>query len=71
MELQITMKAARVNAGLTLKEAAKGLKITTQTLCNWENGKTTPSYDKARAMSELYKFPLDNIFIPTKSENIG
>lgn len=71
MELKITMKAARINAGLTVKEAAAGLGVTPQTICNWEASRTIPGYDKAQAMSELYKFPLDNIFIPQKSEKIG
>ena len=71
MEYKITLKAARVNAGLTLKEAAEGINVHLQTLHNWETGKTVPSIEHARALSSLYNFPLDYIFIPTKSEIIG
>ena len=63
MELKITMKAARVNAGLTIKEAAEQIGVTMQTLINWETGKTSPSIEKAERLSEVYKFPLTNIFL--------
>ena len=35
-DLKITLKAARVNAGLTLEEAAKTLGISRSTLISWE-----------------------------------
>lgn len=62
MEIKITLKAARVNAGLTIKEAAKALEVTAATLVNWEQGKTHPTMAKAVKISEVYNFPLDNIF---------
>lgn len=71
MEIKISMKAARVNAEMSVKQAAEGLGVTPQTICNWESGRTIPDLAKAQAMSRLYKFPLDYIFIPEKSDNIG
>ena len=62
--LQISLAAARVNAGLTQKEAAKALHITVQTLVNWENNKSEPKISQARKLSELYQVPLNNIFFP-------
>ena len=68
--LQISLAAARVNAGLTQKEAAKALHITVQTLVNWENNKSEPKISQARKLSELYQVPLNNIFLPQISNLI-
>ena len=65
--LTITLAAARVNAGMTQDEAAKALHVTKQTLVNWEKGAAEPRISQARAISDLYKMPLDNIFLPVKS----
>lgn len=37
-KLQISLAAARVNAGLTQEEVAKNMKISKNTLVNWEKG---------------------------------
>lgn len=66
-ELQITLAAARVNAGMTQEEAAKEMKVSKNTLVNWEKGVSEPSITQGRELAELYKIPLDNIFLPTKS----
>jgi len=65
--IQITLEAARVNAGLTLDVAAEKLGIAKQTLINWEKGRTEPSISQARMIESLYGMPLDNIFLPMKS----
>ena len=59
--IRITMKAARINAGLTMDEACKALKVSKTTILNWEKGYSLPDADKAVALSELYKLPLENI----------
>ena len=65
--LRISLAAARVNAGMTQEEAAKAIKVTKQTLVNWEKGTAEPKISQARALSGLYNMPLDNIFLPIKS----
>jgi transcriptional regulator with XRE-family HTH domain len=59
---QITLKAARVNAGLTQSEVAGKLKISTGTLKNWEKGKTFPKQPQIEALCELYSVTYDNLF---------
>lgn len=59
---QITLKAARVNAGLTQSEVAEKLKISTGTLKNWERGKTFPKQPQIEALCELYGVTYDNLF---------
>ena len=50
----ISLKAARVNAGLTQDEAGRFLNRTKQTIVNWENGVTEIKYRDLEALSELY-----------------
>lgn len=37
-EIQISLAAARVNAGMTQEEVAKKMGISKQTIINWEKG---------------------------------
>ena len=65
--LQIKLSAARVNAGLTQNDVAKHMKVGKQTIVNWEKGNTEPKISQIRELSNLYNIPIDNIFLPTKS----
>ncbi len=61
----ITLRAARVNAGLTQKEVANKLEISNKTLSNWESGKAMPKVDKIDALCKLYGRTYDEIiFLP-------
>lgn len=59
---QITLKAARVNTGLTQSEVAEKLNISVGTLKNWERGKTFPKQPQIEALCELYGVTYDNLF---------
>lgn len=59
--MAITIKAARVNVGLTQEEAAKELGITRATLANYESGKTTPSITMGQKIASLYKTSVDDL----------
>lgn len=61
--LKISLKAARVNAGLTLIEVAKMSNISVSALSSWENGQTEPKFSQAIRLSEIYNIPIDNIQI--------
>ena len=61
-KFQISLAAARVNAGLTQDDVAKALKVGKQTIVSWEIGKSEPKMSQSRELSELYKIPLDYIF---------
>ena len=60
--LQISLAAARVNAGLTQDDVAKALRVTKNTVVAWEKGSSEPKITQARALSTLYDMPLDCIF---------
>ena len=66
-KFQISLAAARVNAGLTQEEVAKAMKVGKQTIVSWEKGNSEPKMSQSRELSELYNIPLDYIFLPTKS----
>lgn len=66
--LRITLKAARINANLSQKEAAEQLHISNKTLCNWENGISYPDAEQIAALCKLYGVHYDNIiFLPSDS----
>lgn len=58
---KITLKAWRVNAGLTQQEVAETLGVTRATVQSWEQYKTSPGADIALKLSELYGCKLDDI----------
>jgi len=65
-KIQISLAAARVNAGYTQESAAKALHISKATLISWEKGKSEPKTSQARQISDLYGMPYDAIiFLPS------
>ena len=63
--MKITLKAARVNAGLTQDEVAKILKKSKNTIVNYENGKSSPDIETGKALAKLYGLSVDDIiFLP-------
>lgn len=68
--MQISLKAARVNASLTQKQAAQKMGVDVSTIINWECGRTTPSAEAFNRLCRLYRLTLEDIHLPTKpSEN--
>lgn len=63
-EFQISLAAARVNAGMTQEEVSKKMQISKNTLVNWEKGLSEPSISQGRKLADLYKMPLDYIILP-------
>ncbi|MBI1711091.1 helix-turn-helix transcriptional regulator [Lactobacillus crispatus] len=58
---KITLKAARVNCGLSQKEAAKELGIAESTLYKWESGKNKPNSKYLPRIEAVFKMPVDSI----------
>lgn len=56
-----TLKALRVNCGLTLEEASQKLGISIYTLSSYENGKTYPNIPIIQKMIKLYHTEFDRI----------
>lgn len=66
----ISLKAARINAELTVERASEEIGVSKQTLLNWEMDKTEPSINQFKRLSDLYKIPLTRLRAPIKSQPI-
>lgn len=64
---QITLKAARVNVGLSQQEAATILGVDKATLSRWEKGTSMPKASQINSICSLYGVTYDMlIFLPEK-----
>ena len=61
---EITLRAARVNAGLTLEEVSAKIGISVPTLSKWENYRTFPTAMQLKTLCGIYGQSMDHIFIP-------
>lgn len=59
--MSITLKAARVNSGLTQTEAANSLGISKGTLSNYEQYRTKPDIEMSKRIAALYGCTVDDI----------
>lgn len=59
--MKVTLKAARVNAGIGLCDAAEKLGVNVKTLVAYENGERYPRVDKVKKMQDLYHVHYDDI----------
>ena len=66
--MQLSLRATRVNAGLTLKEASEKLGISTVTLRSYEYYKTVPNIGIINKMLKLYEVKIDDISFVQKSK---
>lgn len=59
--MQISLKAARVNADLTQSQVEAATGFARSTLTRWENGKGFPRIDDLTTLCELYEIPVEFI----------
>jgi len=62
--MSITLRAARVNAGMTQDEVARQLRKNKQTIVNWENGRTAIDLANLKLLCDLYKWDINAITLP-------
>ncbi len=63
--MKVTLKAARINVGMTQAEAAKSIGVSRETLVNWESGKSFPAVSKIPEIERTYRVNYDQInFLP-------
>lgn len=70
MTFLITLDAARVNAGYTVREAAKLLGVHYQTLYSHEKDSSNVSFSFIEKVESAYKIPKVHIFFGDKYEFI-
>lgn len=65
--MSITLKAARVNKGLTQRQAAELIGVTAETIGSWETGKRSPNLDKIPSILRTYEVNFDELIFSSKS----
>ena len=67
-----SLKAIRVNLGLTLDEASELIGISKYTLYNYEHFKTVPDNEKIKKIMKAYNVDYNEIrFVPNKKEKLA
>lgn len=69
-KLQITLTAARVNAGFSLVEVAKKMQKSKSTIINWEKGRTSMKIAEFEDLCDLYKIAKDYIILPVTLQKV-
>ena len=65
---QISLAAARVNAGMTQEEVSNLMHVSKNTVVNWEKGTSEPTISQARRLAAYLSMPLDCIiFMPSET----
>lgn len=59
--MEITLRAARVNAGLTQQQVEAETGFARSTLTRWETGKGFPRIDDLTTLCKLYGVPVEFI----------
>ena len=62
--MAISLKAARVNAGLTQKQLGDELGVSHVTIWKWESGKTEPKLTQFQRFCEVCGVSTSDIFLP-------
>lgn len=62
--MQLTMKAARINAGMNQTDAGKAIGVSKSTIGCWERGETYPTLDLYDIMCNVYGVPFGSIILP-------
>ena len=60
-DYKISLKAARVNAGMTQSEVAEVMGVALSTVVSWEKGHHQPSTRTVVKLAELYKIPIQGL----------
>ena len=63
--MKLTLKAARVNVGMTQEEVGKEVGKTKNTIQNYESGKSTPDIETGKKLAALFGLSVDDLnFLP-------
>jgi transcriptional regulator with XRE-family HTH domain len=68
--MQITLRAARINLGLTRKEAAKFFDINPMMLVRYEYDSTNVPHSFFSKLESVYGIPIENLFFGIEDEYI-
>ena len=64
--LELTLKAARINKGLTQEEAGKKIGVSADVISNWERQISFPDVIQLKAIEKVYRVDYQHlIFLPS------
>jgi transcriptional regulator with XRE-family HTH domain len=69
--MKITLKACRVNVGMTLKEASQHFNIHYETLSNYESDSTNVPRTFLIKLETVYGIPTENIYFGKQEDFIA
>ena len=61
MKIEMKLKDARIQAGLTQEQVTEKIMVSRQTISNWENGKSLPDIVSIMNLSNLYQISIDEL----------
>ena len=61
MKIEMKLKDARIQAGLTQEQVAEKIMVSRQTISNLENGKSLPDIVSIMNLSNLYQISIDEL----------
>lgn len=69
--MKLTLKAARVNAGLSQNDVAEKINVSRASVNKWETGKTEIKVINLFALCLVYKVSPDDVILPNSSQNVN
>ena len=69
--MKVNLQAARVNAGLTQRKAAKMIGISRECIGSWELGRTYPTVPQIKIIEAVYKIRYDDIIFLPKDDALS
>lgn len=61
--MKISIKGARVEKGMTQKQAGEAMNVTKETISNWERGITAPTAPQLLKLCDVYGVSVADIFL--------
>ncbi|HCJ08275.1 MAG TPA: XRE family transcriptional regulator [Lachnospiraceae bacterium] len=61
--MKISIKGARVEKGMTQKQAGDAMNVTKETISNWERGITAPTAPQLLKLCDVYGVSVADIFL--------
>lgn len=68
--MQMSLEAARINAGYSQKEAGELFGVHYQTIAKWEKDNSAMPFDQIQKIPSIYGVPADCIYFGLKNEFI-
>lgn len=64
--MKVSLRALRINAGLSQKDAAAAMGVSKFTILNWESNRTSPTALQLIRLCEVYHCEIGDILLPDK-----